>query len=134
MSDMALQRSAAARARLLRAEYLHAVDAGTLGPLDVIDEAREDYLLPLRQISLRGLFVDAGFNNKQWRDVRSRLLNALAIDVEDRKLTVGWVLDPRAGGRRIYALVDALRDRDEPPWPGFPWTPRSPGVASPAGA
>lgn len=41
-----------------------------------------------------------------------------------RTLTVQWLIDPRAHGRRVLALIDAMDDRAGlPPWPGFPLAP-----------
>ncbi|KQW45934.1 hypothetical protein ASC77_18635 [Nocardioides sp. Root1257] len=130
MSDMTAQRSALADARRLRAEFLHDVHLGRTMPIDLLDAAREDWAIPLRQMSLEQVFLSSGMSARGWRLVRTRMLATLGIEVRRADLTVGWVIDPRAGGRRHYALGDALRDRDQAPWPGFPWLPR-PGASEP---
>ena len=43
--------------------------------------------------------------------------------VPPAKLTVGWLLDNRALGRRFSSWLAVLHaTRKEPPWPGFPFT------------
>jgi hypothetical protein len=131
---MAKQRSAAAAARYLRADYLMAVTTGILRPLDVIDAAVESSNRALRTVRMSYLFgplvddlddPEARTKHVPWRVVKRRLLEALDLSprTPDKELTVGWLLDPRAGGKRWYALHDALRARDQSPWPGFPWAP-----------
>jgi hypothetical protein len=51
-----------------------------------------------------------GVDAKCWRDSR-----------HNPKWTVAWLVDARAGGKRITAWLDAWRART-PPWPGFPYS------------
>ena len=128
MNDMTPQRSALAAARRERAELLVDIAKGLLTPREFIDMARDPWWIALRRASLKQVIIsepDVGAG--RWRQVRDRMLDALDIKVPDKYLTVGWVLDPRAGGRRYLALVDALRPR-EAPWPGFPWEPNPSAV------
>lgn len=125
MNDMTTQRAALHEARLLRADHLLAVHEGLLEPLDVVDAARHPTAQALRRIRLDELFLSAqGTSTREWRLIRKRILGVLNLDVPDRDLTIGWVIDPRAGGRRLHALKDSLRPRLEVPWPGFPWAER----------
>ena len=122
MNDMTTQRAALHEARLFRADHLMAVHEGLLEPLDVVDAAHEPAAQALRKIRLDHLFVAAqGTSTREWRLIRKRTLGVLCLDVPDRDLTIGWVIDPRAGGRRLHALKDALRPRLQMPWRGFPW-------------
>lgn len=123
MTDMAAQRSALDEARKLRAEFLIALHEHRIEPLDVVEDARHSWALPLRQLRLDRVFLESGMSARRWRLIRDRMLDVLVENVPPAKLTVGWVLDPRAGGRRHYALGDAVRERITEPWPGFPWQP-----------
>lgn len=125
MNDMATQRQALSAARLTRAEQLVAIAKGLLTPQHVVDTARRADWVALRSQSLQQLVVSVpGAGPRRWREVRGRLLGVLGAKVSDKNLTVGWLLDPRAGGRRYLAFIDAMRPRREPPWPGFPWEPK----------
>ncbi len=126
------QRAAAAEARHLRAEYLVAVAKGMIDPVDLLEAARATSHRALRTIRLSQVFAaraddapESTRNTKTpWPKLRRRLLAALDLAaLPDTKMTVSWLLDPRAGGRRWLALHDALRSRDEAPWSGFPWEP-----------
>lgn len=117
-------------ARRLRADHLIAVHAQVMTPGDVIDAATAPTNLALRDIQLKDLYLSADtVSPSAWDSVRRRTLAVLGLEAAhhpDKKLTIGWLIDPRASGRRYYAFSDALRtchvDR-QPPWPVFPWTP-----------
>lgn len=123
MSDMAAQRSALHAARLLRGDYLVAVAEGLILPEDLIRAAGLPNHQALRVVSLKDLFSSPPKPGVRWPVLRTRLLAALSLDpaTPDAKLTVGWLLDPRAGGRRWYALRDATRPRDDVPWEQLLW-------------
>lgn len=123
MNDMTLQRAALAEARHARADHLNAVYEGILTPLDVIDAAHEPTALALRKIPLDQLMLAVdGTSVPEWRRIRDQMLAVLDLQVPDRDLTIGWLIDPRAGGRRLHALRDAMSKRIDVPWPGFPWS------------
>lgn len=103
--------------------------------MDVIREALElenEALLSIRlHMLFTGLRIDSDLNSTPngpgWPTLKNRLLTALELAaIDDSNLTIGWILDSRVGGRRWYALQDALRPRNEPLWPGFPWKPPPP--------
>jgi hypothetical protein len=120
---MSSQRRALSAARQARAEMLLEISAGRLTPIEFVDMARDASWVALRRESLREVIVSAPFlGARRWREIRDRMLGVLDVEASDKDLTVGWLLDPRAGGRRYLAFIDAMRTR-EPPWPGFPWEP-----------
>lgn len=121
MNDMATKRSALKEARLLRAEMVIAVTEAILTVDDVLAEALKPTRKALGKLTLRKLWLAAG-RPAQWRDVRARMLGALGDESPDDSITIVWLFDPRAGGRRYYAYQDALRSRTEPPSPRFPWS------------
>lgn len=126
MTDMSKPHTAAAAARLRRGKYLVAIGKRDTTPLIAINDAHEAWGTELRAMRLSTLFLAHGdMTERQWRLIRDRMLGALQLEVRDRDLTIQWLLDQRAGGRRLYALKDALRTRSESPWPGYPWAPRS---------
>lgn len=87
-----------------------------------LPEGRPLLRLPL----VRLLSAQTGVSRRsaQCRVARMHELLGLAVPrtaVIDR-LTVGWLIDSRSGGRRVLALADAHDKKDEEPWPGFPYT------------
>ncbi|QYJ03101.1 hypothetical protein KUV85_12235 [Nocardioides panacisoli] len=118
--NLARARAAAVAARRLRAEHLIAVAEGVLSPQDVIEAAAQPANIALRAIALKELYIARAMSPRRWRRVRNLTLAVLGTTVAENKMTIGWLHDPRAGGRRHYAFTDALRER-KPPWPGFPW-------------
>ncbi|GAA4362997.1 hypothetical protein [Nocardioides caricicola] len=124
MNDMAKERSALQRARLVRAEMIVALTQKILDVDDVLAEALKPANKALGTLTLNQLWRAAG-KRSEWRDVRARMLGALGLECPDSKLTIVWLFDPKAGGRRYYAYRDALRPRTEPPSTRFPWSSRT---------
>lgn len=101
----------------------------SVGASHVADILRRAYLpedRALRRIPLvRLLSGQEGTSKRQARAVIRQTLSLL----EDRdrtepqvdRITVMWVIDARAGGRRIRALADALDPKEQGPWKGFPY-------------
>lgn len=117
-------RAALSDARRQRAEYLIALSEGLLEPRDVVDAAALDAGRPLRKITLRQLHL----SQEGWGERRTqRLLSAVAarIGLSEEHVkgkTVAWLIDPRSGGRRYLAWLDAQQEKDGAPWAGFPFT------------
>lgn len=124
--SLAGARAALTSARRYRAERLLAVAGGELSALAVIAQAATAQGAPLRRISLRQLLLAVPHCGQQ---STTRVLHDMAgvLTVDAAGLggcTVGWLVDPRSGGRRMLAWLDAhQRPRPEPPWPGFPYAP-----------
>lgn len=119
-NDMAVVNSAAASARRLRAEWLQSITAGLVSADDLIAHAATDEGAPLRKLSLRQVILapeGAG-------DVTlARRMAALAALVRvPARPTVGWLIDTRAGGRRLLAWLDGQTERTTPVT-GFPFAP-----------
>lgn len=119
-------RQAAALARRTRAEWLMGVAAEAISVDDVLAEAGRPTGRPLAAIGLRQLLASqAGWGMGRADRVVARVLSMSgATNPSGRRLTLGWLLDPRCGGVRYLAWCDALHtDRASPPWTGFPYTP-----------
>lgn len=78
---------------------------------------------PLTRITLRQLLLaQPGWGPDRTSKALEQMLTTLGQpEVNQRKLTIAWLLDKRAGGRRFMAFCDALYPRASAPWPGFPF-------------
>lgn len=121
-------------ARQNRAEWLVSVAEGLLSVNDVLTsigvngEGRM-----LGAVSLRQLLLASDEHRSQARV--NRLIERLkeisdSSDTPTRKITLAWLFDPRSQGKRLMAYCDALREnRQESPWPGFPFSENTAGVS-----
>lgn len=124
-------RAALDDARSMRARHLLRVTLGEQKVLDLMEAARSADGVPLRQIKLRQLVLaQPGVGHQK----AGAFLSAVAAILEERadigSQTVGWLIDPRAGGRRLLCWLDASA-RHDTPWPGFPFTPDPHAEATP---
>jgi hypothetical protein len=115
-------RDAAAK---LRAEWLVSLDAELVSVSDLLLhactlEGRPLLRLPLRQVLLSQPDLGVARAGK----ILARIQDLLGLEMPVRKMTVAWLLDRRAGGRRFMAWLDATQKSRSEPWPGFPY--RSP--------
>lgn len=115
-------------AREIRALALLRVRNGDMTPLDVLDAAATEVGRPLMKLSIYQLLIaQEGWGDKKAKEAIRRLFEVLEMKPSDpTSLKVGWVLDPRSGGRRFLAWVDVIEIRSrkiQPPWTGFPFTP-----------
>jgi len=118
--------SARAAARHVRAAALIHVAEGRTGVHDVIRLACTPNGRPLLRITVKQLLLaQPGVGDETVsRAIRHLLAVTGAGDTPVRRITLAWMLDARAGGRRFMAFCDALGDNSTTPWPGFPFTPR----------
>lgn len=118
--------SARAAARHLRASALVHIAEGRRTVHDIIQLAATENGRPLLRITVNQLLLaQPGVGDESVRRVLNHITNVTgAADVPIRRITVAWLLDARAGGRRFMAFCDALGDNTQTPWPGFPFTPR----------
>lgn len=116
-------------ARHARARALLEVTMGQRTILDVIVEAQSVHGVPLRQIRLKQLVLAQPGVGRQRAE---SFLSAFSAVLEERGevggRTVGWLIDARAGGRRLLSWLDAAT-KEPTPWPGFPFAP-APEVAA----
>jgi hypothetical protein len=81
------------------------------------------------QLSLRQvLLAQPAWGRKRTDAVIEHISSIFGGRMERRQITVGWLLDPRAGGRRFHAWLDAHQPKSRPPWPGFPYVRSSSDV------
>lgn len=118
--------SARAVAERRRSAALIEVASGEASVADVITAAATEAGRPLLRITLRQLLLaQPGWGTERTAKVLSQTLTVLeSQNVPMRRLTIAWLLDPRAGGRRLMAFCDSLSTRTEPPWVGFPFMPK----------
>lgn len=92
---------------------------------DLVRQATTEEGRPLRRITLRQLLLtQEGWGRARADRVLSHTTSLLGHEPTSR-LTVAWLIDARAGRRRVHALADALTERDVP-WIGFPYAPPLP--------
>lgn len=114
-------------AREARAVALLRVRNGDMTPLDVINAAATEEGRPLMKLSIYQLLIaQEGWGDKKAKEAIRRIFEVLEMKQSDAtSLKVGWVIDPRSGGRRFLAWVDVIEIRSrkvQPPWMGFPFT------------
>lgn len=124
-SDLTAARSALQQARLVRAQALVEVKLGRWSLDRLIDEAGTRPGHPLRRLKLSAVLgAQTGWG-------RGRVQRTLT-QVRERcgeperpftEMTVSWLLDRRAGGRRYLAWIDAATPKTTP-WTGWPFTPQ----------
>ena len=121
--------SAALAANRQRAAALLAIlDAESpIGVTGVICAACTTSGRPLRRITLRQLLLaQPGWGSDRARKVLEQMTDTLGVEnVDLRRLTIAWLLDPRAGGTRFMAFCDALRPRAAGSWTGYPFGPKT---------
>ena len=120
------QNEAKKHANRHRAEWLLSLSAGYITATDLITAACTEGNKPLLRITLRQLLM----NQPGWGEVRvNRVLRRLRMVLgetgsDSRRLSVAWLVDSRAGGKRVQVWADALDNRSDLPWPGFPYAPQ----------
>lgn len=119
-------------ARHHRAEWTVSVAEGLLSVNDVLTSvggSNEGRVLGA--ISLRQLLLASDEHGPQTRV--NQLIERLkeisdSSDPSTRKITLAWLFDPRSQGKRLVAYCDAIHsNRQESPWPGFPFSENTAG-------
>jgi hypothetical protein len=114
--------SARRSADRFRAEWLILINEEMMKPADLLREAARPEAKPLMKLSLRQvLLAQPGWGRRKTDTVIDHVSAISGARIDRRKITVGWLLDPRAGGRRFAAWLDAFTPKNQP-WPGFPYT------------
>lgn len=120
--DVSALNTARRAASRTRAEWLMHINEGTLTPSDLMKEAARPEARPLLKLSLRQVLLSQqGWGRKRADGVIAHIAGVIDGKIDTRHLTVGWLLDPRAGGRRFAAWLDAFQPKTGPLWPGFPY-------------
>lgn len=118
--------SARKAANRFRAEWLLMLADGMFTPADLLREAGTDAGRPLLKLSLSQVLLSLpGWGRKRCDSILKHVLSVTGVKIEQRHVTVGWLLDPRAGGRRYQAWLDAMQTKEGPPWAGFPYVRNS---------
>ncbi|KQO98870.1 hypothetical protein [Leifsonia sp. Leaf264] len=108
-----------------RAEWLVSLADGFNSQADLFQRAgtlggRPLLRIPLRQV----LLATKGIGDQKAAHILARVQTVLGVKIPVRKMTVGWLLDSRAGGRRAMAWQDVTTSLRSEPWPGFPYSSR----------
>jgi len=120
--DVSSLNSARRAAGRLRAQWLMLVNDGTFTPTDLMKEAALTESKALLKLSLRQVLLSQqGWGRKRTDGAIDHVAGVIDARIDRRHLTVGWLLDPRAGGRRFAAWLDAFQPKTGPLWPGFPY-------------
>ena len=124
--SVSVAQMSAAHARVVRAEWHTSVSLGLTTLSDVVREACSPTGRPLLRMSLLRLLAERpGEGPASALRILNLTLTTLGLPLASRaqasRLNIQWLVDGRAGGRRILAFTDACDAKDEPPWPGFPY-------------
>jgi hypothetical protein len=120
--DVSRLNSARRAAARIRGEWLMFINDGTFSPGDLMKEAALPESKALLKLSLRQVLLSQrGWGRKRTDAVIDHIAGVIGAKIDRRHLTVGWLLDPRAGGRRFAAWLDAFQPKTGPIWPGFPY-------------
>ncbi|MBG0738705.1 hypothetical protein IV500_04640 [Paeniglutamicibacter antarcticus] len=104
-----------------RAQWLMLVHEGMVTPGDVLTDAAGTQARPLLKLTLRQLLLaQPGWGRTRAYAIIDKVLSVADASIDRRQVTIGWLLDPRAGGRRFAAWLDAIDPRKELSAPGFP--------------
>ena len=121
--SLAVANSARAHANRVRATALIAVAEGHRTITDVVKAAAGDDEKALLRLTVRQLLLaQPGWGEERTRQVMSKITDIVGQSTSH--MTVAWVLDPRAAGRRFMAFCDAITSNTQPPWPGYPFAKR----------
>lgn len=113
-------------AAVYRAQWLMLIHDGMVTPGDVLADAAGPQARPLMKLSLRQLLLaQQGWGKTRADGVIDKILSVTDAKIERRQVTIGWLLDPRAGGRRFAAWLDAFEPRSALGGAGFPYARRS---------
>ncbi len=119
------QNQAKKQAARTRAEWILSLHLGYVTATDLIEAACTDEFKPLLRLTLRQVLSNQpGWGVARAQRVLGHLRSVLGLTgTNTRRLTVAWLVDSRAGGRRVLAWADCLDNKSNPPWPGFPYAP-----------
>lgn len=114
--------SARHEAAQLRAEWLLNIHSELLDVNDLLHESVTPQGKPLLRLRLRQVLLSRPGRGRTRTDfIINRVAAVSGSKLEASKATVAWLLDPRTGGRRFAAWLDAQELKSGPPWPGFPF-------------
>lgn len=110
-----------------RAEWLMLVHDRMVTIGDVLAEAERPEAKSLLKLSLRQmLLAQPSWGRTRVNSSIDKILSVAEAKIERGQVTIGWLLDPRAGGRRYAAWLDSFEPRSALGGPGFPYARRSP--------
>ena len=116
------RQQALSEARMERSQALIDITEGLLEPWDVILEACQPHGIAFRKISLHQLLLARPHAGDPAAKRDLHRLSVLLELQDDSSRTIGWLIDPRAGQRRLHAWLELHRQRTSP-WDGFPLAP-----------
>lgn len=109
-TDMVEASAALRAARRQRGEALASLAGGLLSVAELLELAASDGGVALRRIRISAVLAELGCTRRQV-DVLLDIFRRLAhVDTgtQDRRLTIGWICDRRASGRRQSGLCEIL--------------------------
>ncbi|APX31740.1 hypothetical protein BH708_02305 [Brachybacterium sp. P6-10-X1] len=123
------------RANTARGELLQLISDGILTPWEGLVAAATAGEKALLRLTLDQLVTAGpGIGQARARDITAQVAHILATTeahTTTGRVTIGYILDERARGRRLLAVLDAFishglirQNADLPVWTGFPFTPR----------
>lgn len=129
--SLTMANSARALANETRARELIDVAEGRRDIHSVIRRSTAPDGKPLLRITLRQLLIaQPGWGPQRAAVAIEKTLSVVGTPhLSPRKISLAWLLDPRAGGKRFMAFCDSLAPSNTAPWAGFPFTPKPSAVS-----
>ena len=131
-SDMVVATAALRAARSARGAALAGLASGVLSVAELIELTMGEEGGALRRIPVHSVLAELDCPRRR-RDELVGLLRRICHVAPGRRLTLGWICDRRAVGRRCAALADilvaadahnGLRPAPTPGWPYAAWAPQ----------
>ncbi|MBC9927337.1 hypothetical protein [Leucobacter sp. cx-169] len=114
--------AARAVANRTRGDWLISLSEGLASVADLIAYAAGPDGAPLRAITIRRLMATQhGWGERRRKQLVRELALVCPTSMSASRLSVGWLIDSRACGRRLVAFSNLIKPHG-PPWPGFPLT------------
>jgi len=134
-TDMQLLIDQRRRANTARGELLQLIADDILSPWEGLVAAATAGEKALLRLSLdQVLTAGDGIGQARARRITTQVVHILAVTeghTSSGRVTLGYILDERARGRRLLAVLDAFISHglirevaDVPVWNGFPFAPR----------
>lgn len=128
-TDMVAASAALRAARRQRGEALAAISTGLLSVAELFELAASEDGAALRRIRIAAVLAELGCTKRRVEELLIVLRRLAHIDptTPERRLTIGWICDRRAGSRRRTALCEILvhlageDGMRPPPAAGYPY-------------
>ena len=124
-TPLAVANLALTAARVMRGEWIQLLASGSVSVADLLVTAAGADGAPLRRLRL----VQVLAAQEDWSMERAQSVVSMTVrgaqsrSEPKRPVTVGWLIDPRSGGRRLRSFAEAMASLDADHLDRFPYRP-----------